>query len=527
LGLLVFHDREAPEIQRGTLGGISGVGMPVIDLEKVWQNENDPVDFIDLPVKVFKSIAPNFADLSYLTHARQTVNEGVPYGPEYATVMANRLPQPGGTTSVHLVSYEGRFKDRAFDYTSTSDEQPVRLVTLKNWTFTCPPLGADFAQMVQALNPSSANLTKTTAATVPMGVRLPAVSTDSAIVAKRKAEGYVLLPHDQRNGGTSASWYRGPLIGKPHPDEPMHVSSILEADSLYALDAETGLLDVSYGAAWQLGRLMAMRDKAFSLRLYNWKQANIHAENRVESGDVFTALFPDHHGDTSLLNDSDIIHDWFLKLATLANVPFNYLVPDDAMLPQEALRVFHLDWMWIEYLLDGAFSIGRVLEGDQKSDDNHKSDGRIPAHRDITGVMIRSEIVSGWPGLKVAGLRDGQTIEPLRFERLAPDVLMVLFETNVDEISVFLTPETLHFGLIRKDNNDTETSYAAELRINGVASEKTEDVLWRNFEDRVVDISPFADNVRKALGVLAKDFSAANFALQMINGAPSILFKIG
>ena len=32
------------------------------------------------------------------------------------------------------------------------------------------------------------------------------------------------------------------------------------------------MLDVSYAAAWQLGRLMAVRDKSFAFALYRWKQ---------------------------------------------------------------------------------------------------------------------------------------------------------------------------------------------------------------------------------------------------------------
>ena len=46
--------------------------------------------------------------------------------------------------------------------------------------------------------------------------------------------------------------------------------------------------------------------------------------------------------------------------AVVRGVPFNYLVPDERMLPAESIRFFQLDESWMDCLLDGAFSIGRV-----------------------------------------------------------------------------------------------------------------------------------------------------------------------
>lgn len=37
-------------------------------------------------------------------------------------------------------------------------------------------------------------------------------------------------------------------------------------------DPTTGMLDVSYAAAWTLGRQLALQDSAFSTALYNWKR---------------------------------------------------------------------------------------------------------------------------------------------------------------------------------------------------------------------------------------------------------------
>ena len=52
--------------------------------------------------------------------------------------------------------------------------------------------------------------------------------------------------------------------------------------------------------------------------------------------------------------------------------PFHYLVPDERILPAESIRLFQVDPIWIECLVDGAFSIGRVSQSDQKHDQLHK-----------------------------------------------------------------------------------------------------------------------------------------------------------
>lgn len=506
LALLVFHDFEAPEIQSLTLADLAGPNMPDVHLEEIWQKSSDPVSVIDVPADLFDQIAPNFSDLSYLSHARQTLENDAPYGPEFATVIANRLPKPGGTTTVHLVSFENRFKDGTFIAEANA---AVRLVTLYNWTFTCPPLGRDFAAMVQSLCAEN-------------GFSLPSRPMDTDLARARKADGYVLLPHDLTNGEQSLSWYRGPLAGAKHPDTPMQMPSILEADELYAMDTASGVMDISYGAAWQLGRLMAIQDQAFSTRLYSWKRTQLHARNALQSGKIFNALFSDRHARRDDASGRKFVLNWLEKLATLENVPFNYLVPDEAMLPQESLRIFHLDWMWIEYLLDGAFSIGRVMEADQKSDDAHKSSGAVPSHRDLVGVLIRSDLVADWPGLLVDGGTGREKIQPLRFERLARNVLIVLFDQDVDHIDLHLAPESLHFGLVQK----ADAGYEAHLRIDGKTTSQTVDALWHNPDLRTINIDSFAENLGKKLGQSMKEFSAADFALQMINGAPSIRFPV-
>jgi hypothetical protein len=96
------------------------------------------------------------------------------------------------------------------------------------------------------------------------------------------------------------------------------------------------------------------------------------------------------------------------------------------MLPTESIRFFCLDRMWIDALVDGACSIGRFTEVDSKQDAKHVENGYFKTpHGQVTGVLVRSEVVSGWPGLLVDG-HDATSSKPLgvlRMERLSPNVL--------------------------------------------------------------------------------------------------------
>jgi hypothetical protein len=72
-------------------------------------------------------------------------------------------------------------------------------------------------------------------------------------------------------------------------------------------------------------------------------------------------------------------------------------------LPQESIRFFFMDPEWIRCLHDGAFSIGRVLPSDHKRDAAHDQNLLAAAHGTVTGFLMRSEVVSGWPDLLVEG----------------------------------------------------------------------------------------------------------------------------
>jgi hypothetical protein len=117
--------------------------------------------------------------------------------------------------------------------------------------------------------------------------------------------GYVPMQHVTRTGATTASWYRGPLLPYPLGSDPNRalqffrtqqgstVPVVFDADTLVRFDPSTGLFDVTYAAAWQLGRLLALQDKSFSISLYQWKRANASAAANALEQQVIEETFGD------------------------------------------------------------------------------------------------------------------------------------------------------------------------------------------------------------------------------------------
>src|SRR4051812_13988128 len=162
---------------------------------------------------------------------------------------------------------------------------------------------------------------------------------------------------------------------------------------------------------------------------------------------------------------------WLAKLRLLEAVPFSHLVADTALLPPESIRFFHLDRGWTDALVEGALSVGTATTADRAAleelytvirDEVDEAERLVrlvgwtpgaavptgPAGP-VTGFVLRSRMVSGWPALHVRGYgTDNLAVDPraaddevgdaddkrldkltlLRMERLAPAVLLVLFD---------------------------------------------------------------------------------------------------
>lgn len=249
-----------------------------------WESETDPCHFIDLPRALYMGIVPGKDELRLLAHARTVrtgnqVLEDIKKDGSFSVVFANRFPRSSGEPAAAgslgrentacLVSLEG-FQDYLYPAEVPEKYTAVRLAVLSSWSFWDTG-GDNLQQRLEALVVGPLNRlgrgyfgdwrpdqpTPTPSCPHPFGSY-----TEYAFTM-----GFTALRHATRIGEKTVSWYRGPLrpFFTPHDlENAVHRS----ADAALRYDPLSGMFDVSYAAAWQLGRLLALQSKPFALAWY-------------------------------------------------------------------------------------------------------------------------------------------------------------------------------------------------------------------------------------------------------------------
>jgi hypothetical protein len=521
LALLLFDNTEKPapvlctlaELRAATTAAPWWPGLPA----EVGEDAATRVTVIDVPRSRLQALGPDEDDLAYLAHVRRgTDDAGQLVGDELAVLMGNRLPSQGATATVHLVSLENRYTGGSFDFKEAADGDNVRLISLKSWSFACVDANQSFFQLLWNVDP----YTQGRRTNGPATLQLPAIGVEE--VDQYLAMGYVPLSHTLREGSRTVSWYHGPLIPWENTDSVDLPARA--ADQLTRFYPKHGMFDVSYAAAWELGRLLTLQTKQVATSLYAWKRRNAQQLHQAEQQILHLPFAPQlQNGTASDLEET--VNGWFDNLNWLGGVPVNYLVPDERMLPAESIRFFWLDPVWIDCLLDGAFSIGRVTTADHAQDQAF-ADRPAQAGYQITGFLLRSDIVSGWPGLLVDGYDAGNNqLGQGRMERLSPNVLICLFRGVVSRVVLSQKPETLHFGLdgavgafFKKLRDPTKKYQESETTTIAAG-----DMPWRPEDARTLQIVALANLIQSKLSL--DPFTAAQFALQMTEATTGVEFK--
>jgi len=311
LALLLFHDGEAPAIQTIRIQDVQagaenppadGVLRPAITVRAGVDDEAGGQTLaIDVPRDIFEKIAPSLGDISLLAHVRQTYTGdkellGLDVDEWFSVVLSNRVPKAGLNTA-HLVSLEGWagvLQTRNF-----AGATKLRLVSLANWSFT-EKLTAkgSFAKLIDGLKagPLQVNPAELPAA--------PANDTEQenmrTLVKKALEQGYVPLAYDMRSGERTAGWYRGPLLPvrtKPVQEETAELRAPFEsAEAGLIYDPRTGMFDVSFAVAWQMGRLLALASSQFASALSRWRQQSQVFSDKLLDQEVLRRRF----GETQL-----------------------------------------------------------------------------------------------------------------------------------------------------------------------------------------------------------------------------------
>nr|OQO29955.1 hypothetical protein B0A51_02546 [Rachicladosporium sp. CCFEE 5018] len=197
---------------------------------------------------------------------------------------------------------------------ATVGMERIAMVSLFSWTYTAlPPHPWDFVEdtreimkSMQMLKPPQSLLdVLVEASKVTSGT--PAVATKQAKTAgalhKRLDAGYSLARWRTETGEETAAFSRGPLVPQrvQWPPRDDWCAGSNTSKEYQILDPATGLIDLSYSSAWQLGKACAIADTAFNAALmrfrslvYNWAVSKVHSDdNGVSSTHTIIAGLTD------------------------------------------------------------------------------------------------------------------------------------------------------------------------------------------------------------------------------------------
>jgi hypothetical protein len=249
---------------------------------------------------------------------------------------------------------------------------------------------------------------------------------------------------------------------------------------------------------------------------------------------------------------------WLARLRLLEGVPFSYLVADSQLLPPESIRFFYIDRNWTDALIEGALSVGTANSADRaqleqlyasirNEIDEEERYVRMPGGEQvqqgpagtITGFLLRSRAVSGWPAMHVRAYRkemgpdneiipesDPNRVKLLRLERLAPAVMLALFD-GVPVVMHLEEPRSgIQFGvrLTQTPGTNQFSAYVIARDVTTSTDVKPENhppVYFRHRTPGVLDFKRTAQELMKKeaktnITNLGPDLNSAELALEMI-----------
>jgi hypothetical protein len=236
--------------------------------------ENETCAVIDITSELFNMLVPTEKELEILAHARKVdTKDKDDSSPDndgwFSVVVGNRLPASGdeGTkNTVHLVSLEGFCDYLPDDNGPKITSGTVRLISLASWSFFSISEKHHFGDLGKKLSVGT------------FGDIKDATKTWNNF-------GYACFRHITRLGKSIISWYRGPFI--PYKSSADLDSPHSCADAALRYDPGSKAFDVSYAAAWQLGRLLALQNRSFAVAIFNWRRKKLQLERIGSNKDIF------------------------------------------------------------------------------------------------------------------------------------------------------------------------------------------------------------------------------------------------
>lgn len=480
---------------------------------------------------------------------------------ELSVLLANRLgrndpasPDTAIENTALVVSLEQYLTESVLaEINQLADDNWLRLIVLTSWDFSSKAEKINFEQRAKALDVNALKLSDKEI-------------TQFSDVAARLEAGQVALEHQFRQGARSVSWYRGPfspvaldniarlvLTGK-QMGRIGNVYSASDADKLLQYYNDDGMLDISYSSAYELGRLLAFKDKTFSQLLANYKrdksryikliQGDEERQQQAQDIGIDVNTLPYARVTDQAINESfDEIVNWLVDFCQLKDIPLWYVLPDEKLLPKRSLRIFHLDGKWLQSAMLGALS----LHGRPKITYEllRQAYAQVKATIPVQGALLRSDIVWAYPqiqtvfrnlerqdikqALDLVAFRSEKADEytdyiesfsPIKIlqERLLDNDCMLYFtEKAFDYVSLALPPESLHYGL-DVDVENPQASVTKSIKFRGQTLLPDHPMSMTDKSLGIVNMAQFAvglpDAFERRIESLQLELSAYKHALE-------------
>lgn len=254
---------------------ISNVNCPSIS-SSMPAEDKVPCKLIVVPKTLFNKFFGTLSSGSmyhkYYAHYRKINSgsyqiDGLTEKGDFSVIFGSRFPKPSAVNYVHLVSLEGY--QNTINVGSTKD---CCMVSLYSWSFVCDSTKSEnFHDLMSRLGP-----TATAPLTVPS-------STTNAQIRARLSNGFIPVKYHLRTGEDTMGWYRGPFTpvqvdSRPFTKISGPITSV-SGTNLLIFDPAYGTFDITYAAAWQLGRSLALSSSKFLSALMEFRQSVYQSVN--------------------------------------------------------------------------------------------------------------------------------------------------------------------------------------------------------------------------------------------------------
>jgi len=263
------------------------------------------------------------------------------------------------------------------------------------------------------------------------------------------------------------------------------------------------------------------------------------------------------------------MESFLAHLRLLVGVPFENMIPDPRMLSDESIRFFYLDRSWTDRLVDGAIAVGKIGTREQAHHQAHSApvnqqldftergvrnlqrgksftdvkkeiSGQQPPAGIITGFLLRSGAVAGWPHMDVRAyssdipepLEPGsdtaksQQLTTLRLERLSPAILLALFDGIPQLVFLEEPHHGVQFGVHAGRTAfeiDLRDATGHQIRVNPAdpnSNPVTQSVTMRAGQRRVIAVASLRAslvNQRNTHTTMPEQKGSSAFAIEVLN----------